>query len=83
MLTFVPPLIISIIYPDIFLKALNIVGGVGIVILFGILPSILAIIRAKTTSKRTLGIAMLILFTVFLLFQLGQQFGLIKFQPPA
>jgi len=81
-LTFVPPLIISIIYPDIFLKALNVVGGVGIVILFGILPSMLAIIRAKTTSRRMLGIAMLILFALFLLFQLGQQFGLIKFSPP-
>jgi len=80
-LTFVPPLIISIIYPDIFLKALNVVGGVGIVILFGILPSMLAIIRAKTISRRALGITMFILFTLFLLFQLGQQFGLLKFKP--
>ncbi len=79
-LTFLPPLIISIVYPNIFLDALNIVGGVGIVILFGILPSMLAIIRAKTVPKRVLGAAMLILFTVFLLFQLGQQFGLIKFK---
>jgi len=79
--TFVPPLIISIIYPDIFLKALNVVGGVGIVILFGILPSLLAIVRAKTTPKRALGVAMLILFTIFLLFQLGQQFELFKFEP--
>ena len=80
-LTFVPPLIISIVYPDIFLKALNIVGGVGIVILFGILPSMLAVMRAKTIPKRMLGMTMLVLFTVFLVFQLGQQFGFIRFKP--
>jgi len=33
-----PPLVLSLLYPDIFLSALNVAGGFGAVILFGILP---------------------------------------------
>ncbi|GAB6060470.1 aromatic amino acid transport family protein [Desulfonatronum parangueonense] len=43
-LTFVPPLLTGLIYPDIFLKALDIVGGVGIVVLFGILPTLIVML---------------------------------------
>ena len=38
MLALVPPLILSIIYPQLFFKALNFAGGICAVILFGILP---------------------------------------------
>ncbi len=36
-----PPLVCALIYPTIFLKALNIAGGFGAVILFGILPALM------------------------------------------
>lgn len=37
-LTLIPPLLFAIIYPNIFIKALNFAGGVCAVILFGIMP---------------------------------------------
>jgi tyrosine-specific transport protein len=36
-----PPFLCALLYPDIFLKALNIAGGFGAVILFGILPALM------------------------------------------
>lgn len=52
MLSFLPPLLIGLIYPDIFLKVLDIVGGVGIVVLFGILPGLIAFRKARSTFYR-------------------------------
>ena len=80
-LSFGPPILISLIYPDIFLKALNIVGGIGIVVLFGVLPSIIAIMKARTAAKKVLAVTALTFFGFCLLFVLGQQFGLINIQP--
>lgn len=40
-LALVPPLIFSLIYPDLFIKALNFAGGICAVILFGILPALI------------------------------------------
>jgi tyrosine-specific transport protein len=42
LLALVPPLVFGIIYPDIFIHALNFAGGICTVILFGILPVIMA-----------------------------------------
>lgn len=41
LLVMVPPFICALIYPTIFLVALNIAGGFGAVILFGILPALM------------------------------------------
>ncbi len=41
LLALVPPLIFSIIYPQLFFKALNFAGGICAVILFGILPALM------------------------------------------
>jgi len=79
--TFLPPLLISLIWPDIFLKALNIVGGVGIVILFGILPGILAWRKSESRNMKILSGIMLLLFCFGLLFEIGQEFGLLHIQP--
>ena len=38
MLALLPPLILSLIYPQLFFKALNFAGGICAVILFGLLP---------------------------------------------
>ena len=42
LLTIVPPLIIAITYPGLFLSALNVAGTYGVMILFGIMPATMA-----------------------------------------
>lgn len=42
LLVLAPPFLCALLYPTIFLNALNIAGGFGAVILFGILPAIMA-----------------------------------------
>ncbi|NDY56442.1 tryptophan/tyrosine permease [Desulfovibrio sulfodismutans] len=80
-LAFLPPLLIALVYPDIFLEAINFAGGFGIVTLFGILPSIIAIRRARTPVEKGLGVAMLVLFALFFLAEAGQEFGMLKITP--
>ncbi len=48
-----PPLILSIIYPQLFFKALNFAGGICAVILFGLLP--VAMVWIGRYRKKTLG----------------------------
>ncbi|MCP3968608.1 MAG: hypothetical protein GY750_20020 [Lentisphaerae bacterium] len=79
--TFLPPLVIALLYPDIFLKAINVVGGVGIVTLFGILPCIIAFMKTKRKAVKVTSIVLLILFSAVLLLQLGEDFGFIDIQP--
>jgi len=57
-LTFLPPLIIAIFFPQVFLKAIGVVGGVGIAVLFGVLPAIVFFIKAKTLKTKLLAILM-------------------------
>ncbi len=82
-LAFGPPLLIALVYPDVFLKAIDFAGGFGIVTLFGILPSIIAIRKARSSAEKTLGIAMLVLFGIFFLLEAGQELGLMKISPDA
>ncbi len=80
-LTFLPPLLIAFIYPDIFLIAMNIVGGIGNVILFGILPSIIFLKKAGTRKRLFIGILVLIIFSAFLVFEIGHETGLLRIDP--
>lgn len=80
-LAFGPPLLIALVYPDVFLKAIDFAGGFGIVTLFGILPSIIAIRKARSSTEKTLGIAMLVLFGIFFLLEAGQELGMMKISP--
>lgn len=41
LLVLIPPFLCSLLYPEIFLTALNIAGGYGAVILFGLLPALM------------------------------------------
>jgi len=79
--TFLPPLIIAMTYPNIFLKAINIVGGFGIIVLFGILPSIIALMTYRTPWKRVLSMIMLIFFSVFFILEIAQVTGLMTIRP--
>jgi len=80
LLCFGPPLLISILYPNIFLKMLDIVGGIGLVILFGILPCLIAILRPNKIFK-ILGVIVLIVFCIFLFLEIGHELGLLKLGP--
>ncbi len=80
-LAFLPPLAITVLFPNLFLKALNIVGGVGINTIFGILPGILLIKMGG--RARIGGYLLLAAFSFVLIFELGQEFGLISLQPSA
>ena len=79
--TFIPPLAIALVWPEVFLTAINIVGGVGIVILFGILPCIIFIMKHKTLPRRILGVLMLCLFLFCLAFEIGQETGMLQIKP--
>jgi tyrosine-specific transport protein len=82
-LTFGPPLLVTIAYPHLFLKALDLVGGVGIALLFGILPGILAVRQAKSPWGRMFGYLIVVCFTAVLLFEICQEIGLLKIDPGA
>ncbi|MCA1808711.1 MAG: tryptophan/tyrosine permease, partial [Lentisphaerae bacterium] len=77
-LTFGPPLVISLVYPDVFLKALNVVGGVGIVILFGILPAVILLRKFHNRALRIAGWALLLLFSVCLVCEVLHETGLLR-----
>lgn len=81
-LTFLPPLLIGLIYPDIFLKALDIVGEVGIVVLFGILPTLIVLMDNRRSLALRLVCLVGLLFAVSILaLELLQESGLLQLQP--
>lgn len=59
LLALIPPLIFSIIWPDIFFKALNFAGGICAVVLFGVFPALMVWIgryqKKKLLSDRVFG----------------------------
>ncbi len=75
-LVFIPPLIFAVIYPTIFLKALNFAGGICLMFLYGILP-VLMVWKGRYVLKlsgpyRVLGgkpfLIWVLLFALFILF---------------
>jgi len=82
LLTFMPPLVVGALYPNGFLAALNVVGGLGIGTLFGILPGVMLIKQGERGSlKRLLGWAVVAFFVVVLVVELGQEMGMLKISP--
>ncbi|NDV28637.1 aromatic amino acid transport family protein [Desulfovibrio sp. JC010] len=81
-LSFVPPLLVGLLYPDIFLIAINLVGGVGECIIFGILPGFIVWKYSPQGSIRKYsGMLLIICFASVLLIELGQEFGLLHLSP--
>ncbi|OGT31417.1 MAG: hypothetical protein A3E87_03560 [Gammaproteobacteria bacterium RIFCSPHIGHO2_12_FULL_35_23] len=78
-LAFAPPLIITLFDPRIFLKAINLVGGVGETILFGILPALILlksinVLKTESSSKSVYGYLILTVSCFILIFAVLQQF---------
>lgn len=80
-LSFLPPCLVALFFPDIFLKAIDLVGGIGIAILFGILPAIIAF--RHTGMIRRLALPMLLLFSVALVFEVLKETGITHMNPEA
>ncbi len=80
-LAFIPPFLVSVIYPDIFLKAMNLVGGFGICVLFGILPSLLLLRLKGRKRAQALGWVLLVFFCAITLFEVAQELGLTHIHP--
>ena len=78
MATFLPPLFIALLFPTVFLKAIGVVGGVGIALLFGVLPAVIFFIKNTKRSARILALAVGLLFAAALLIDLSNDFGLIN-----
>jgi len=80
--TFTPPLLIAVVYPDIFLKALDIVGGVGIVVLFGVLPTLMILMdRTRSLGLRLLCLAGLLFALGILGVEIMQESGWLALRP--
>jgi len=60
-IVFLIPVIITLTYPDLFITMLHIVGGIGVITIYGILPGIMAIKTNNATYIRILGFVVLIL----------------------
>lgn len=82
LLSLFPPLLFSILYPQVFFRALNFAGGICAVILFGVLPILMA---WKSRKAHTLSsyqcrggsvlLLVMFLFAIFIsFFQLSQMF---------
>ena len=65
---FTPPLVIALVYPTIFLKMVDLVGGVGTIILFGLLPLLGFIRQRREDNKRLRGPLYLLLFFFLAIF---------------
>lgn len=83
LLTFVPSLVIALLFPGLFLSMLDITGGISIVILCAILP-VLAVLRTRRGNhlwtRRGLWL-LLVVFLVFLGLELAQEFGMLQILP--
>ena len=81
-LAFLPPLAVALVYPNIFLTAMNVVGGVGIDCIFGILPGML-LWKHGHGAWRALGVGITLAFLGVLVFEVGQELGMTHLLPDA
>lgn len=89
LIAFVPPLAVALIYPEIFIKALGVVGGVGEDILFVILPGFVLVKLAQFFTKnkawiqifRVVGSIMIVVGLFILVFVIGQDLGIWQLAP--
>ena len=80
-LAFGPPFLVAISDTGVFLKALDMVGGVGIALLFGLLPGYLALQKASSGPGRILAMAVICFFALILGFEICQELGLLALDP--
>jgi tyrosine-specific transport protein len=81
-LTFIPPIIVVYLYPNLFLEALDLAGGLGVGLVFGVAPA-LVLLRWRPASPwlRLGGWALLILFAGIVSLELAQEAGWLHINP--
>lgn len=82
-LVFVPPLLAVLFSSGLFLTALDIVGGLGIAMIFGLCPALIALKKQGFGAVRWRfpGVVLLIFFGFILLLELGQELNLLQLHP--
>ncbi|MBN2376057.1 MAG: hypothetical protein JXD22_06635, partial [Sedimentisphaerales bacterium] len=82
-LTFGPPFIVALVYPNLFLKALDLAGGIGILLVFGLLPCIMVVKsgRNQNVRQRLGGYVLLCIFGLLLLLEISQELGWLQIHP--
>ncbi|MDP8299146.1 MAG: aromatic amino acid transport family protein [Candidatus Tantalella remota] len=80
---FGPPFLVAMLFPHVFLAAIDVVGGLGIILIFGILPGLLLIKMALNKNKILVAVAIFILAASSLLLacEIAQEFSLLKLGP--
>jgi len=81
--TFGPPLMVALVYPNLFLNVLDLVGGIGVLLVFGFLPCLMVIKSSRKQAgwQRAGGYVMLCVFGVLLLLELSQELGWLQLHP--
>ena len=82
-LTFGPPLMVALIYPNLFLNVLDLAGGFGMMLVFGFLPCLMVIKskRKQAAWQRAGGYVMLCVFGILILLELSQELGWLQIHP--
>lgn len=77
LIVFLPPILIVFIYPDIFLKALDLVGGVAVSMVYGILPCLIMIKTSKSSGIKKLAWGLLVIFAIIMVLEIAKEAGLL------
>ncbi len=81
-ITFTPPIVVVYLYPDLFLEALDLAGGLGVGLAFGVAPALMLLRwRSKSSWIRLGGWALLLLFASIVGLELAQEAGWLHLQP--
>ncbi|MDZ7760129.1 MAG: aromatic amino acid transport family protein [Desulfovermiculus sp.] len=82
-LVFVPPLLAVLFSSGLFLTALDIVGGLGIAMIFGLCPGLIALKKRSDGTMRWIyaGVVLIFFFGFILLLELGQELNLLQLHP--
>ena len=81
-IAFAPPLIITLIDPNIFLSMLNLVGGAGFCLVGGVIPAIIYIKHTrKNPIKQLIGYILFLFFLSIVIFEVVHRLGLIHLAP--
>lgn len=83
LLTFAPPLLVTLIWPDLFLAALNMAGGLGLGLFMGIIPALVLLLRRPTSwrAPRVWGLCLILVFGALVILDLGQELGFSHIAP--
>ena len=85
-LTFVPPLAVTLLYPQLFLSMLNLVGGLGVGLLFGLFPALILFRQARRKKhllKQAAALLLCLICITFIVLVCAQELGMLKISPQA